>query len=113
MLQLESRPEQHIDGISLGPLLNNQKENIHDMLYWDYPHYHSSGWTPGCAIRKGDWKLIHFYEDDHYELYNLQEDIGETNDLSVKHLEKVAELKKDLIEIKERTSAKEPGLNKL
>lgn len=113
VLQLEPIPEQHIDGISLSPLLNNQKKNIHDVLFWDYPHYHGSGWTPGCAIRKGDWKLIHFYEDDHFELYNLQEDIGEINDLSVKQPEKVAELKKDLIEIKERTSAKEPGLNKI
>ena len=33
-------------------------------------------------IMKGDWKLIHFFEDDSVQLYNVKEDIGERNDLS-------------------------------
>ncbi len=58
---LSPMPEQHIDGISLISVFED-KEPDRDILFWHYPHYHSSGWTPGAAIRKGQWKLIEFYE---------------------------------------------------
>ncbi len=76
------KPEQHIDGISILPVL---KENIiteRDAIFWHYPHYHGSSWTPGAAIRSGDWKLIEFYDYEETELYNLADDPGEMNDLS-------------------------------
>lgn len=113
ILQLEPKPKQHIDGVSLNPLLKNNKGNVHDILFWDYPHYHGSGWTPGVAIRKGDWKLIHFYEDGHHELYNLQDDIEEKNDLFGSYPEKVDELRKDLDKMKIKTSSKSPSLNRI
>ena len=34
---------------------------------------------PYRPIRKGDWKLVHWYED---ELYDLAEDMSEQNDLA-------------------------------
>ena len=61
-------------------------------LYWDYPHYHGSGWTPGAAIRLGDWKLIHWYEHEKSELYNITEDEEENIDLSRKYPTKTQEL---------------------
>ena len=33
-------------------------------------------------MREGDWKLIHWYEDDNTELYNLKDDLAEQNDLA-------------------------------
>lgn len=33
-------------------------------------------------MRKGDWKLIRFFEDGHEELYNLKRDVGETTNLA-------------------------------
>ncbi len=48
---------------------------------------------PASAVRKGDWKLIHFLDDDHVELYNLSEDIGEKADLAGSQPAKVEELK--------------------
>ena len=39
--------------------------------------------TPGSAVRKGDWKLIHYYEEDREELFNLRDDPGETKNLAV------------------------------
>ena len=113
ILNIDPLPKQHVDGMSLVPLLEDSNKRIHEVLYWDYPHYHGSAWTPGCAIRKGDWKLIHFYEDDHFELYNLKEDIEEANNLYVQNPEKVTELKKELVEIKERTGSREPSVNKM
>ena len=38
--------------------------------------------TPASAMRKDRWKLIHYYEDDRNELYDLNQDPGETKDLS-------------------------------
>jgi arylsulfatase A-like enzyme len=84
------------DGKNLMPLLKGEGETGRDELFWHFPHYHGSAWTPGSALRKGDWKLIWFYEDERLELYNLADDPGETHDLSAAHAEKAAELKKIL-----------------
>ena len=49
-------PQQHLDGVSLAPLLRGEHARA-AALYWHYPHYHGSTWAPGSAIRDGDWKL--------------------------------------------------------
>lgn len=95
MLDLAGLPRQghlHADGESLLPILRGEQESQTDAIYWHYPHYHGSTWTPGAAIRLGDWKLIEFYEFDEVELYNLREDIGETTNLAEAHPAKTAEL---------------------
>ena len=53
-----------------------------DTLYFHYPHYYSTT-TPVSAIREGDWKLLEYFEDGRLELYNLGNDLGETEDLSL------------------------------
>ena len=59
---------------NLGPLLKNPRQRLsRKTLYWHYPHYYSR-MTPASAVRDGDWKLIHYYEDDRLELFNLQDD---------------------------------------
>ena len=70
-----------VDGRSLAPVLRGGKID-RDTLYWHYPHYHPGGATPYSAIRKGDFRLVHFYEDNRDELYDLSQDIGETKDLA-------------------------------
>lgn len=72
-------PAQHVDGKSLLPLLRGARDE-RGAIFWHYPHYSNQGGTPAAAVRDGDWKLIEFFEDGHQELYNLREDIGETND---------------------------------
>ncbi|MCL6265445.1 sulfatase [Flagellimonas myxillae] len=111
ILGMEARPEQHVDGANLNPLWDGSKEQPHGTLFWDFPHYHGSGWTPGCAIRKGDWKLIQFYEEDRLELYNLKDDIGELNDLAEKFPEKLQEMSVELERIKDEIGAKTPMEN--
>ena len=78
---LQQQPDQHVDGVSLVPLL---KGGLIDErpLYWHYPHYGNQGGEPGSIIRRGDWKLIHYYEDDRNELYNLSLDPREQNDVA-------------------------------
>jgi uncharacterized sulfatase len=74
-----SRPDK-LDGVSLLPILTGEGELEREALYFHYPHYHHS--TPASAIRAGDYKLIEFLEDHHVELYNLRNDVSETQDLA-------------------------------
>ncbi len=80
-------------------------------LYWHYPHYHGSGWRPGAAIRDENWKLITFYETGAVELYNLDYDIAEQNDLSDKMPEKADALLSKLQTWQKSKHAKMPMEN--
>ncbi|MDH5399836.1 MAG: sulfatase-like hydrolase/transferase, partial [Cyclobacteriaceae bacterium] len=84
-------PEQHVDGLSLVPVLNGEKLPERP-LYWHYPHYGNQGGQPSSIIRLGDWKLIHYWEDDREELYNVTEDMTESKNLAAENPEKVKEL---------------------
>ncbi len=89
-----SEPERS-DGVSLLPLLFERKAPERD-LFWHYPHYGNQGGSPGSAIRSGPWKLIRFYEDDRLELFNLNDDIGEQNDVAAIERERVRALRASL-----------------
>lgn len=107
---LPLQPELHADGSSLLTLLNGETTQ-HEPLFWHYPHYHGSTWTPGAAVRDGEWKLIELYEFGQTELYNLNQDIGETNDLSTSHPDKTAELKAKLAAWQGKMHAQMPQPN--
>lgn len=104
---LPARPELHQDGVSLKPLLQGKGIGERTLL-WHYPHYHGSTWTPGAAIRGGDWKLIQFYDYDKVELYNLKDDLEEMKDLSKTHPEKTAELLAKLKTMQKETGSQIP-----
>ena len=95
---LPARPEQHCDGISLAGLLNGTRQSLErTSLFWHFPHYSNHGMqSPGAAIRKGDYKLLEYFENGSVQLFNLKDDIGEQQDLSVTEPSKVAELKQSL-----------------
>lgn len=105
---LPLQPKLHADGQSLISLLEGEKSPEVRTLYWHYPHYHGSTWTPGASIRDGDWKLIEFYEYDEVELYNLAKDPGEQNDLSKSLPEKTTELREKLKAWQKKMNAKMP-----
>ena len=92
MAGLPPRPEQHMDGTSLVPLLMGETTWPRDTLCFHYPHYSNQGGRPGGAVRQGDWKLVEWFEDERLELYNLAEDVGEQNDLAADLPEKTQEL---------------------
>lgn len=100
-----------IDGVSLVPLLKQTGSINRDALYWHYPHYHPGGAAPYSAIRRGDYKLIEFFEDDHLELYHLKEDPGEQNNLVEEMPRLVDELHQSLIEWRKRVNAPMPTPN--
>jgi arylsulfatase A-like enzyme len=100
-----------VDGESLEPLLRQSGSMKRDAIYWHYPHYHGGGATPYGAIREGDFRLVEFYEDNHVELYNLKEDIGETKDLAATLPEKTAALRQKLHKWRQTVGAQMPTPN--
>jgi arylsulfatase A len=65
-------------------------------LFWHFPHYNNQGGQPAGAMRDGDWKLIEHYEDGRLELFNLANDIGETNNLVASEPRRAARMAKGL-----------------
>ncbi|MCK4292870.1 MAG: sulfatase-like hydrolase/transferase [Planctomycetes bacterium] len=109
MAGLPLRPKQHVDGVSLVPLLKGKGKLKRKAIYWHYPHYHGSGNRPSGAVRAGDYKLIEWYENGAVELYNLRDDIGEKHDLAKKMPEKAAELRSMLHRWRKQMKAKMPA----
>ncbi len=72
-----------VDGVSLVPVLKGMAFLPRTALYWHYPHYSNQGGAPCGAVRENSLKLIQFYEDGRLELYDLQHDLGETNNLAL------------------------------
>ncbi len=70
-----------VDGVSLVPLLKDPKATLHrDALFFHYPHYYPTT-SPVSSVRAGRWKLLQFYEDKHLELYDLESDPSEQQNL--------------------------------
>jgi len=98
-----------IDGVSVAPLLKSSKALPTRDLFWHYPHYHRVGGArPYSAILSGNYRLIHFYEDNRDELYNLAKDSSESLDLSNSEIEIKNTLKKKLDAWLQSTSAQLP-----
>jgi arylsulfatase A-like enzyme/lysophospholipase L1-like esterase len=82
MAGLPLMPQQHTGGISIAPIFENKKID-REAIYWHYPHYGNQGGAPGAAVRMGKWKLIEWYESNTAELYDLDSDMAEQNNLAV------------------------------
>ncbi len=97
---------QVFDGKSLVEIMEEKGADPERAIYWHYPVYHHD--SPASAIRKGDWKLIHYLVDDRIYLYNLKQDIGESRNLSELEPEKVTELYQQLEKWREECYAEFP-----
>lgn len=129
------KPKNYIlDGESIVPLLNGKTTLKRDAIFWHFPGYLEaySGLTqdsrdpvfrsrPVSVIRKGDWKLLQFYEEwvleggrekissnNSVELYNIKNDIGETKNLCNVEVEKRDELLNELLKWQKETGARIP-----
>lgn len=99
---------QILDGESLLPLLRGDGSLRRQSLYWHYPHYHPGGATPYGAVRKGDWKLIEFFEDQHVELYDLRNDPQEQQNVASTSPQVAEGLRRELRAWRERVGAQNP-----
>jgi hypothetical protein len=92
---LEAKPEWKLEGVDLQPYLSGDATGTpHDALYWRF--------GPQMAVRSGAFKLVRYDKTvdgapgkpavSAAKLYNLEDDIGETKDLSETMPDKVKEL---------------------
>ncbi|MDV7139091.1 sulfatase [Maribacter sp. TH_r10] len=111
-----------LDGNNLSSILEEEVQTMERSLFWHFPIYLEAynvndnenrdslfRTRPGSVIRKGDWKLHYYFEDNGEELYNLANDIGERNNLAETYPEKVEELIKLLEKWWEETNAPVPA----
>ncbi len=98
--------------LAVGAVDHIQRPNG-DALFWHFPHYLSAkGTTPQSAVRAGKYKLIRFDHDQHSELYDLSNDIGEQRDIAQEFPEIVVDLEEKLDAHLAMVSAKLAGVNK-
>ncbi|PIA81187.1 sulfatase [Gaetbulibacter sp. 4G1] len=95
LINADNLPNQHIDGVSLKPLLEG-KTLAKRALFWHYPHYGNQGGEPSSIIQEDSWKLIHYWEDGRNELYNLSLDINEQVNVASEHLKLTEQLSNKL-----------------
>jgi uncharacterized sulfatase len=122
-----------LDGVSIVPLLKQRPEPEDRALFSHHPEYVVAfAKTPCSMVRKGHWKLIHYFGDyldptgcepkphtlsgrfvlgRRTELYHLAEDPGEAHDLAAEHPEKTAELMAELEDWWKTTEARMPRPN--
>lgn len=79
-----------LDGVSLVPSLLGEEaagrpQRSHDYLYWEF---HERGFKQ--AVRQGKWKAVRLNPDRPTELYNLEQDLGEEQNVADEHRELVA-----------------------
>ena len=113
-----------LDGISLLPVLENSKEQSalpNRDLFFHFPIYLQAyrpetddsrdplfRTRPGSVVIAGDWKLHEYFEDDALELYNLDKDAGERENLIDIMPTKAKELKDRLDQWRAETNAPIP-----
>jgi len=106
-----------IDGLDLSDLILDPSANLErDTLYFHFPHYHSQGLGPQGAIREGNYKLIEYYEnsllgkDGAYELFDLETDLAERQNLADEQPERVEAMSAKLSEWRKSVGAQEMEL---
>ena len=99
------------DGESLVPLLKGEEKLQREAIYFHYPNYafHRKN-RLGSAIRQGNFKLIHYYDKDEVELYDLSKDLSEKNNLASEMPDRAASLREQLQRWRKRVDAAEPEL---
>ncbi|NDV82162.1 sulfatase-like hydrolase/transferase [Bacteroides sp. 51] len=74
---------QRLNGMNILPLFYGEEVDTDNrLLYWEFTGKQR-------AARKGDWKVVSVKKDAPLELYNLKEDITESNNLAATYPEKV------------------------
>ena len=85
------------DGISMKPtLFGKNQSNTHEYLYWEFPAYKGQQ-----AVRMGKWKAIRrniFDGNMKIELYDLNSDYREQNDVASAHPEIILKIKNFMVD---------------
>lgn len=105
---------QTLDGLSFMPmLLQEGSSSLKRDLFWHYPNKwgpEGPGIGATSTIRRDNWKLIYWYSDQRFELFNLADDIGERHNLAGEQPDLVRELSKRLGEYLRHVNAQRPRM---
>jgi arylsulfatase A len=93
------KPEEHMDGVDIMPLLTGSGSIKDRPLYWHYPHYDET--TAYSSAIVGDWKVIRYADDGKVELYHLANDPMEKKDLAAQNPEKAQQMEQQMTELLE------------
>ena len=106
---LTADPSNTPDGVSLLPMLTGESELKRDTIFFHYPNYafHKKN-RLGSAIRSGHYKLIKFYDDESIELYDLKNDISESQNIADEMPTKARHLRSELEAWLKKTNASQP-----
>ena len=100
-------PDAHKDGTSFLTYLEKPSSPASNRkLFWHYPHWGNQGGSPGTVVRDGKWKLIRWGWPARTELFDLDADPSESNDLSTKNPELVDRLGKEIDSFLKNTQAR-------
>jgi arylsulfatase A-like enzyme len=111
--------KQEVDGLDLTPLLRGESADQFDRsLVWHYPvfwggltspsYVQGPGMGPSSTIRRDHWKLIYYHDGQRMELFNLDEDLSEKQNLVAEHPDIVSKLSIELSEYLETLQAPMP-----
>ncbi len=88
-----------LDGISMARALRGEPQPGHEFLYWEF---HERGFQQ--AVRLGRWKGVRLRKDGPLELYDLDVDPGERQDVAAAHADVVATIEKYLLTARTESS---------
>jgi len=109
---VKTKPPGGVEGGNFSHLLRGSSRPVvrqYEDICFHFPHY--QGQSPQSTIRRGDYKLIHFWQENRDELYNLSSDLGEQKDISGSKPEIAASLLKHLMAYLRSVGAKLPTKN--
>lgn len=94
-----------IDGTDFMPLFSGKKIEREIPLYW---RNHLARGQIRVALRDGDWKILGNEGLTDFQLFKIEEDWKEQNELSGKHPDKLEALKKKLIDVHRQVEKEGP-----
>ena len=112
----------NLDGLDLNPIFEGNKIEeralfFHFPIYLEPYNVHKDDGTdplfrtrPGSVLIKNNWKLHHYFEDNKIELYDIEEDVSESKNLSEINIEKTKELFDDLEKWRKENNAPIPSM---
>ncbi|QDT38902.1 sulfatase [Stratiformator vulcanicus] len=109
----DTKMQDHLpgDGVDLAGLMTgNGLSPPKRTLYWHYPHYYATT-SPVAAIREGNWKLLHYFTNRRDELFNLEADLSEQENLSSSEASRTERLRMKLLRWLADVDAGLPALN--
>lgn len=115
---LQKAPGQIFDGVSVLPAWKGDPSFTRPPTFTYFPHDPGvPDWMPpAVAVHDGDWKLIRIFNHGEnnlhrYQLYNLKEDLSETNNVAAKEPSRVKELDAKIEAFLADTKAVLPKIN--